>query len=499
MPKNVVSTDATELGSIPLPQQTKTYTVVSHPFIISETLEQLKLNGFEVDSEEYSRNLSGEIALGVYHLTHGNDPDLGLMFTWANSYDKSMRFRCAIGGFVHISGSRMIAGDMSNYGRIHTGDAKDQVQEHIKSQIESASSYFSALCNDKDKMKDIILNDEQVAELMGILYFQANALTSSQLITTKEEYRKPTFTYTTGADSLWTIYNHCILALKKSHPKTWMEQQKDLHKVIKARFLEATAPVTPTTEVEEEVVDPAQTNLLDQIEEIEAEGALEDKLDLAEEPTSFNLDHIPDPEVEEVVEEVPVIEEDPELLDSDAIEADSVLVQDPGALSLEAHSTGEEETIFPEAPEGTPEISDPSHTTEIEWGTDVETMKAAEESLAKEEAEATTPLEDQIAGEHVEPVTEAEEEVSAPPIVDEPISEERLGEELHGVNNNEEEITMTTEPTQHDLDMQSRLEAEIASENIDSVPEPEEVVDTDFKPEEDNNSNAETLESPFEY
>lgn len=444
MPKNVIITDATELGTIPLPQQTETYTVVSHSFIINETKEQLKLNGFEIESEEYCRNLSGEVALGVYHLTHGDDSDLGLMFTWANSYDKSMRFRCAIGGFVHVSGSRMIAGDMSNYGRIHTGDAKDQVKDHIQSQITSAGSYFSALCTDKDNMKDVLLSDEEIAELMGILYFKEDVLSSSQLINTKDYCKKSPFTYSTPDNSLWTIYNHCILALKKAHPKSWMEQQKDLHKIVKARLLK----VTPSLEaVTEEVVDPAQTNLLDQIEEIEAEKTLEDKLDLAEEPATFNLDHIPEPEA--VIEpEEEVIDTD--LNESDASEADAVLVQDPGALSLEAHSTGEEETVFPDAPADLPVVPED------------QTVESTEETV-----EETIPLEEQVATEYIEPVTEAEVEASAPPIVD--------------------------EPTSHELDVQSREETETAAENIDLVPEPQETTDI-----EDNSSN-ETLESPFEF
>ena len=519
-----IATDATELGSIQLPQQTETYTVVSHSFIIKETLEQLKLNGFEVDSTEYCRNANGEIALGVYHLTYGNDSDLGLMFTWANSYDKSMRFRCAIGAHVHVSGSRMIAGDMSNYGRIHTGDAKDQVEEHIKSQMASAGSYFTALCDDKDKMKSVILTDDQIAELMGVLYFKENVLISSQLNEIKEEYRKPTFKYTTPDNSLWTIYNHCILALKKSHPKTWMEDQKNLHKIVKARFLEVSTPINV---VVEDLVDPAQISLLDQIEDLE----VTESTDLvAQIPTTFNLDHIPD--LIKVSEELDVSELASELNESDTDDVDDVLIQDPTSLSLDAHSTGIEDTIFPEAPSDLPisgsdfdidlEIEpedmivyppltnlDGSEPITQEIATEDEQVQNFNEEAAEvmmqgeptsmkevgmeeqQEAEEATPLEEQVAGEHVEPINEAEEEVSAPPIVDEPVvfhPDHESDEETDMIKVDEAIAYAEDEPTQHDLDVQSRLEAEIASENIDSVPEPE-----------DNNSNEETLESPFEF
>jgi hypothetical protein len=548
MPKNVVITDATELGTIPLPQQTKTYTVVSHPFIINETKEQLKLNGFEIKSEEYCRNLNGEVALGIYHLVHGNDPELGLMFTWANSYDKSMRFRCAIGGYVKISGSRIIAGDMSNYGRIHTGDAKDQVKEHIESQIKSASSYFSALCADKDNMKDYILSDETIAELMGLLYFK-DVLSVSQLINARAEYKKPSFEYGVNSEvsdccdapvtsymkdldgtnlvdahsctecthdcmpvekldteetSLWTIYNHCILALKKAHPKSWMEQQKDLHKVIKARFLDAPVSATPSivnTEIEETVVDPAQTNLLDQIEEIEAEAEVKAA------PDTFNLDHINLPEEDPIEDETEETVLDEDLNESEVDDADSVLEQDPNALSLDAHNTeydadaemqdmktdlimeeratedevseqlygvnnNEEEITgsFPEAPADLPVaesnqmVEDTEETVEklVQQINDDPSTQELKDAIDAAEAEEVTPLEEQVAGETVQPVSEEEKEVSAPPIVDEPESNE---------------VKQST-----DLDF------------LEEGPTEDSFISND-----EESSNEATLESPFEY
>ncbi len=159
MPKQVIITNANDLANVPLPNHGTSYTTITHKFIIDETLSQLSASGFIVNKEEYCRNLNGEIALGIYHLQYGNDPDMSLMFTWANSYDKTMRFRCAIGAHTHLSEARIIAGDISNYGRIHTGDAIQQVKDHIKLQIQSANSYFNELVQHKDEMKGIILTE----------------------------------------------------------------------------------------------------------------------------------------------------------------------------------------------------------------------------------------------------------------------------------------------------------------------------------------------------
>jgi len=254
MPKNVQFTSENDLKSVALPTHGSTYTVVSHDFIIQNTLQELQNLGFGIEKKVYTRNLNGEVAQGIYHLTYGNDPDMGLMFAWGNSYDKSMRFRCAVGAHVKISGSAIIAGDMSNYGRKHTGDAKEEVKEHIVQQLSNAAAYFKGLVADKTVMKTVTISDNEIGKLMGTLYFEKDILTSSQLINVKEEFKSPSYNYGTDKNNLWTVYNHIICALKKAHPKKWMEQQKDLHKVIKKSLFPPFAAVDPT-------VSPNQMNL----------------------------------------------------------------------------------------------------------------------------------------------------------------------------------------------------------------------------------------------
>lgn len=424
MPKNVIITDAANLAAVPLPSHGSSYTVVSHKFIIDKALAELTANGFVIDKEEYCRNLNGEVALGVYHLQYGNDPDMGLMFTWANSYDKSMRFRCAIGGYTHLSNARLIAGDMSNYGRVHTGDAKDQVEKHIESQIQSAGSYFATLVKDKDEMKTITLTDTQVAELMGVLYFEKEILGSSQLINVKDEHKKPSFTYTTAADNLWTIYNHCIVGLKKAHPKSWMEQQKGLHAIVKDRYM-AVAPV---------VVNPNQTDLLDQIDEIEAISkgdvnnfsgppVIEDVPTLTLEAYTEEKSEITDEievAAEEILEVIPMEDTDidaEELLESDAsVDA----VQDPNALTLKAHDAKPEEQPEVKEEESSEE---PIITKEIPPEQSPEFPETPADLPVSDEI---IPLEEQVASEIIQPVSEEEKKISKEPVVDEPEKEENL-------------------------------------------------------------------------
>jgi hypothetical protein len=71
---------------------------------------------------------------------------------------------------------------------------------------------------------------------------------------------------------MWAFYNYVTVALQHSHPKTWMEDQRILHHFISE--VNKIAPVSQPVPVVSEPADPLyevpnQTNILDQIEELQ--------------------------------------------------------------------------------------------------------------------------------------------------------------------------------------------------------------------------------------
>ena len=507
MPKQVIVADKQQLANVALPQHGGKYTVVGHKFIIDEVLQQLNIKGFTLDKEEYKMNLNGEVAQGVYHLNYGNDPDLGLMFAWANSYDKTMRFRCAIGGYVFVCGNGMIAGDMSNYGRKHVGDAKEQVKEHIESQISNANAYFNGLIADKDLMKTIMVNEAQVAKLMGTLYFKEDVITSSQLINIKAQYKKPDYSYNAPVDSLWTIYNHVTLALKNAHPKTWMEQQKDLHAIMRAEYF----PNAP-------VVDPNQTNIIAELDEHEQEEIKNEPTEtITADPRSNegmlsheDIEIIPpaaeaDPGDEEHEDGVDLVPEDkPAPVDPDFTEADDGHgdVIDNQAEQMLAGSNEE----FPAAPADLPvsggpdievaevvekpvvaEVKQPESQPEEVFQLGIE-VKAEEEEVPEEPTVDLSDLEGEYKPEEVDGLIEVIEER-----VEAATSEKSLEEQL--IAKTEQEIKEATgaESVKITLDepdpeviaeieeiiaeeIAAPLEEQIASETIQPVSQEEKAV-----------------------
>jgi hypothetical protein len=265
-----------ELKALKLPAKTATYTVISHGFIIDEVRRELAKAGYTIKSEDYRASNNLEIATGSYIINKEEDPSFAMSFSWVNSYDKSTRFQCAVGGFVWENNGYVIDKEDNGVTRKHTGDANAIVQETIKEKIGNADKFYASVHADKEQMMDITLTRSEVAKILGELFFSYDMLSIEQLSGIKKEYIKPSYMYTTDADSLWTIYCHMLTVIKGSHPKIWLSQQAFIHNYLKMNYL-GKAPVKGLVPVEfkepEPLAekDPAQIDLLDQIAEVEAQ------------------------------------------------------------------------------------------------------------------------------------------------------------------------------------------------------------------------------------
>ena len=312
MSKTTKVVTAGELRLTTLPRKTETYTVISHGFIIDTVKAMLSAKGFEVVVEEYRANNNLEVARGSYIIKRSEDPTFLMSFNWVNSYDKSTKFQCAIGGYVWENNSYVIDKEDNTFIRKHTGDADTLAKETIEEKINNAEGYYLKVLNAKQKMQSITVNRQQVAKMLGELYFSYDMISIEQLSGIKKEYNKPSYVYSTNSDSLWTVYCHMLTVIKSSHPKQWLHQQGFIHNYIKMNFLMFADPIitdVPTPLMEALLaapmitVDPAQTNILDQIAEIETEEIDEEIFPLAEPDTVTYTDPLG------VTFEAPVVEE----------------------------------------------------------------------------------------------------------------------------------------------------------------------------------------------
>ena len=306
MPKKIQNTTKANLISVPLPNHGTTYTVISHQFVIDYAYQALANAGFGIVDEEYRCTADGQIAQGIYKLNFNNDPELSMMFAWTNSYNKQVKFKCVVGAYINNSGSVMISGEVGSWVRKHTGTADTETKATIDDYITNAHMYYNQLCADKAAMEVVSLNKRKQSQLLGVLFAEYEILTTEQASMIRDQMKRPLQVFK-STDSLWAFYNFVTNALQTSHPKTWMEDQRILHYFI-GTICDFSQPVQPVITqvplvpvVDPLYEDPNQTNILDQIAEIEnSEEVVQD------DPEMLEIAH----QVDEILETLDEAEED---------------------------------------------------------------------------------------------------------------------------------------------------------------------------------------------
>lgn len=291
MPKKITNTTKAHLISVPLPQHGATYTVISHQFVMDYAVQQLQSAGFNISDEEYRCTADGQIAQGIYRLNYNQDPELSMMFAWTNSYNKQVKFKCVVGAYINNTGSVMVSGDIGNWVRKHTGTADTETKDTIDDYITNAHMYYNQLVSDKKSMEAIDLNRRKQSQLLGVLFAEYEILTTEQASMVRDQMKKPLHVFA-SSDSLWAFYNYVTVALQKSHPRTWMEDQRILHFFISTigdfqtvAQPQVAAPVgvpvveENTNEDTEEFVDPNQISIYDELEKQETNEANLDSLE----------------------------------------------------------------------------------------------------------------------------------------------------------------------------------------------------------------------------
>lgn len=314
-----------------LPNHADTYTVIKHEDVINLCINELEQAGFNIIGETYRATSAGDIATGVYKVTYGNDPDLGIMLAWTNSYNKQVAFNCTSGAYVVNSGNLMIGnyGTLNKFRRKHTGTADEDTENSIKDQITHAKMHFASLAEDKKKMEAIKINRTEQAELLGILFAREDLLTPRQATIVKKLMNKPNFFYGGGSDSLWTYYNYVSEALQDTHPIRWLIDQRFFHEFIRDFMdLDNVDVVNSTDDDLTQIffngenplaqiddltgcppVDPNQVDLEEAIAEVEAEvKATEDEVadqlyGVNNNPEEVIGDFTPEPTIEEQIAE----------------------------------------------------------------------------------------------------------------------------------------------------------------------------------------------------
>jgi len=219
-----------------LPEETKSYTVIAHGVVIDTARDMLEKHGFAILSEEYKSEHSGDIAYGLMKIEKVTDPDMAMTFYWTNSYNKMVRFKCSIGGFIYDNEVPFITSDtQATWNRKHTGVALDETLDIIESMIASAEEHFEQIVKMKERFREIELSRKEFAKLMGLLYFDKLIIAPTQASLIRKEYDKPSFNYN-DKGTLWEAYKIMMHGISDQPPRGWYSQQIKINNYIQVMY-----------------------------------------------------------------------------------------------------------------------------------------------------------------------------------------------------------------------------------------------------------------------
>lgn len=221
------------LRNVTLPQETKSYTVISHGEIIDKVETALNANNFYIKSKKYQYSFDGEVVLATLEIHSTKDSDIGMTFNWCNSYNKKLRFGCYIGGFIYSNNATLIGSDGINWLRKHTGTANSESMYVIDQVISYADEFFDNLIIEKNDMRNTLISELEYSNILGDLYFNKKYFTSSQsssIIKTKED-RNSNNDFVDD-NNLWGLYKDIMHGLNGSDLTKWQLQQQKIHYIL---------------------------------------------------------------------------------------------------------------------------------------------------------------------------------------------------------------------------------------------------------------------------
>lgn len=262
------STESYLRDSSHIPQHGGRYKVITNASVLDTVRAELAAAGLLVDRELFSSN--GKVTVGNHYMSYGTDPNIGIVFTWVNSYDKSTKFHCSVGLHFKDNDGVMMTSDMAFFMRKHTGTADVEMVDNVKKQIGHTDSFYNELLRRKTSMEAVLVNKNQCGEIMGKTFIN-DYLKADQLTTSKHYYDK--WFKDSEEISLWNVYAGLAYSIQNSHPKFYTRSHigcfDTVYDELKHTILSNVVTPQPVIPVDIIETDPNQISIFDVISEEE--------------------------------------------------------------------------------------------------------------------------------------------------------------------------------------------------------------------------------------
>lgn len=211
------------LLGVALPEETKTYAPVPHRVFIDELQDRILSRNLNILERRYHSNHNGQQVVGELVISSNMDPELHSMFSFTNSYDKSMKASVSGGAYVKVCSNGLYLNNV-RFKKQHRGTVLEELYSHMDMALNAAEEQMEELIFIKQQLKEREVTTRKASELLGVLFLDKKLITSTQLNIVKDEMAKPSFDYGCK-DSAYELLNHLTHSFKGAPAMNYMKHQ----------------------------------------------------------------------------------------------------------------------------------------------------------------------------------------------------------------------------------------------------------------------------------
>lgn len=213
---------------IPVPAREGRYCPIPHSVFLNELEEKIQKAGYIVRQERFLTNQDGKMMSGWFSISDDSDTEMCPSISFVNSYNKTRKAIIRASATVLVCKNGMMGSvDNGFYSRKHLGEnALNDFRTHMSLAIQGLEEEFKRLQTNRDEMKQIEVDRQFRAKLIGDMFINEDLITPVQLgVFKRETLHSKDFKGT----SAWDFYNHVTEALKENHPMQYDKQHIKFH------------------------------------------------------------------------------------------------------------------------------------------------------------------------------------------------------------------------------------------------------------------------------
>lgn len=313
------------LRAVALPENTKSYTRIPHGFIIDQMRKSIERENLEIEYELYKGGSAGEEAIGFIQIKSTLDSEMGMTFNWTNSYNKKLKFGCSVGAFIYDLKVPFIYADNTiTWSRKHTGTAITETAIVVEEMISHSEEHFKNIVKMKKAFTSVKLTNEEMAAVLGEMFFAKDYFGPEQANLVKSELNKPKYDYA-HKGTLWHLHQMLMVSVVDSDPTKWYSQQIKINTYLVLKY---------NIDVSSQVID--------EVEEEFVPYFTDERIEVIKEESFTVKEHLPEfkqhPEIQAMLSEIEDVEE---------IKEEQLEVKEDFAIAEEV----EEQPVFEEVEE----------------------------------------------------------------------------------------------------------------------------------------------------